>query len=453
MAVEGSTIGNSQFLPLLDPDLRGNNTKDTSRNIIFPEERSLQALHEDGSNRRGSVLKSARRLSTSSNPETRTSIDLAMESVPEASTSESTGVVHSHLAYPSFVHVVEDRRDSSQTLSRLFWSPNTEAMSTPTRQIVAKETVQEDLELERLRRTSKISETGTLSESAFTDTETEPTGNDRLPFLPWVDNASVREMENSNEILKDALHSQSSFLPLSEVPRPEIKRKANSSESMVQPYSVEEHELDPGVYEMIWEQFPSDADQSNSNSGSKHTEDLEASGSSLQSGSDHKEKDVPQVGLERVNTALASWSWAGEPLYDLPPGSFEGNLAKPNIVPPNSYRPSRQPSQPMSEASTPEEGEQSEFGDDKADINDPKSSSLSVPSYAVPGRIRQELLVRTLSNLSAEDRHFSSHRDSLVLIHQRNQPQSGTSSPGFWIHRDSVEFAKQRIKNRPHHQN
>ncbi|OCK86358.1 hypothetical protein K432DRAFT_412727 [Lepidopterella palustris CBS 459.81] len=233
-----------------------------------------------------------------------------------------------------------------------------------------------------------------------------------------------------------------------------------------------------GVYEVVWDDVPTDEYKEKSRKSSAG-QALQAAGS------------FPLSGLERVNSKLADWSWGKGMPKDKPktPGQFrpetvvfpeESHESYPSfecaveddedliiIVPPNSEGPSTHASRRTSgpgSTSTSSGSRSLSYSDtenSEADQKRMKKDSLVVPGEQDKPRVggligagkgmRKPPEIRRLSNLEEADVRFRAHRDSVVLARQRIFNAGGVS-PELFMHRDSVSIAKRRMMKKNHAQ-
>lgn len=196
--------------------------------------------------------------------------------------------------------------------------------------------------------------------------------------------------------------------------------------------------------------------------------------------------DTPWVGLERVNTKLTAWSWSGglrrgmtqndsqiplragvarsifDHILDDDVSDKDDNEDQHSLgVPPNSnipsQRSSRQPSRPPSVRTAFDTTNYTDEECHDAGVQR-RDNPLSVPGQCVGDRTsctprksckrKVAKLARVLSNLPGDETHFTGHRDSVALAHQRII-HVGANSPNFSEQSTSIGLAKQRIKNGP----
>ncbi|TKA79090.1 hypothetical protein B0A49_01217 [Cryomyces minteri] len=243
--------------------------------------------------------------------------------------------------------------------------------------------------------------------------------------------------------------------------------------------TVQTIESNNSLYEIFWEEdvdLQEEEDEAEEDEGS----------SSSDTSSEYRMDDTnhPEFrGIEKVNTKLVAWSWAGGQCQDnnededddedTSPGLFgfetkyyDDDIWTPTVgisfandeipAPPNSERPShsssRTQSRPQSEAS-PEEPfrprrDSTYF--DKA----PASTLLSVPGNAdraIAGKRNPLSLARQLSNLPPAQARFTGHRDSVAVAKERRGRKAATTptpTPALpaRLQRDSIAVTKARLQ-------
>lgn len=252
---------------------------------------------------------------------------------------------------------------------------------------------------------------------------------------------------------------------------------------------------DSGIFEVLWEEPPS---TSSSCLTLFESSDVEAEPVTNGSCGTFGRANIQ---MDKVKTKLAAWSWAREhslldehgnpkwiPLLSFEmrdsqrPSSSHTPRSEGPLCPPNTERPSGASSGKHSDVSSgkhsatrspPGEHEiQAEDDDDDGDepielkieatlslppkdklqgipsdyLDVPVSQSRSIPSS--PGGYKHtKAISRQLSNLAAEDEHFKSHRDSLVLLRKREREEE-TMNQTLTNSQDSMILTRLKFETR-----